>query len=77
MANIAEVLHRVLLDAHLCRLPPGTLMALLLVIQSCYTDTDVVLELWPLLQTTGSAAMGVDDDGDCFYIHSSRVICDD
>lgn len=21
--------------------------------------------------------VGVDDDGDCFYIHSSRVICDD
>lgn len=74
MANIAEVLRRVLLDAHLCRLPAGTLMALLLVIQSCCTDTDVVLELWPSLQTTD---VGVDDDGDCFYIHSSRVICDD
>lgn len=74
MANIAEVLRRVLLDAHLCRLPPGTLMTLLLVIQSCYTDTDVVLKLWPSLQTTD---VGVDDDGDCFYIHSSRVMCDD
>lgn len=47
---------------------------LLLVIQSSYTDTDVVLELWPSLQTTD---VGVDDDGDCFYIDSSSVIWDD
>ncbi len=36
MANVAEVLHWVLLDDHLCRLPPGTLMAHLLVIVMLY-----------------------------------------
>ena len=63
MANIAKVPCQVLLDAHLCQQPSGGLMALLFVIQSSCTDTDV-LELWP--QTSN---VGVDDNGDLYIIY--------
>lgn len=43
MLYIAEVLHEELLVAHLRRLLPGSLIGLLLVIQSRYMDADVVL----------------------------------